>query len=67
LGDPVQSTSIRFSMDGQYNEFSAIRQGMPITIKGILNGFNKDQTGLLGDEIVFNRGVWVQSHQAPKK
>lgn len=61
LGDPAQNTSIRFAMDGAFPEFSAIHKGMSVTIKGLLNGFNKDQTGLLGDEIVFNRGVWVQS------
>jgi hypothetical protein len=59
LGDSLQNTSIRFSMDGSRQEFSAMHPGMPVTIKGILNGFSKDQTGLLGDEIVFNRGVWV--------
>ncbi|MGN6420517.1 MAG: OB-fold protein [Pseudobacter sp.] len=62
LGDTVQSASIRMSMDSTWKEISTIHKGMPITIKGILNGYSKDPTGLLGDEIVFNRGVLV-SHQ----
>lgn len=61
LKDPLQSASIRFSMEAPFNDFSAIHPGMQVIIKGILNGFNKDQTGLLGDEIVFNRAVWVQA------
>lgn len=60
LGDAAQNASIRFAMDGAYPEFSAMHKGMTVTIKGLLNGFSKDQTGLLGDEIVFNRGIWVQ-------
>ena len=61
LGDSLQRASIRFSMDGPWNEISGIQQGMIVTIKGILNGYSKDQTGLLGDEIVFNRGVWIRN------
>lgn len=60
LGDSVQSASIRISMDTLDQEISAIHKGMPVTIKGILNGYSKDATGLLGDEIVFNRGVLVK-------
>lgn len=60
LGDSLQTASIRFSMEGTWNEFSDIQEGMVVSIKGILNGYNKDQTGLLGDEIVFNRGVLIR-------
>lgn len=60
LGDSVQSASIRVSMDTLDQEISTIHKGMPVTIKGILNGYSKDATGLLGDEIVFNRGVLVK-------
>jgi len=60
LGDSVQSASIRISMDTLDQEISTIHKGMPVTIKGILNGYSKDATGLLGDEIVFNRGVLVK-------
>lgn len=60
IGDTSLQTSIRFSMDGKWNEYSVIHNGMLITLKGMLNGYNKDQTGLLGDEIIFNRGVWMQ-------
>lgn len=60
LGDSAQSASIRISMDTLYQEISTIHKGMPVTIKGILNGYSKDATGLLGDEIVFNRGVLVK-------
>ncbi|QEC41807.1 hypothetical protein FSB84_08920 [Pseudobacter ginsenosidimutans] len=56
LGDSLQRASIRFSMEGPWNEISDIQEGMIVSIKGILNGYSKDQTGLLGDEIVFNRG-----------
>lgn len=60
LGDSAQSASIRISMDTLDQEISTIHKGMPVTIKGILNGYSKDATGLLGDEIVFNRGVLVK-------
>ncbi|WP_127129096.1 OB-fold protein [Pseudoflavitalea rhizosphaerae] len=60
LGDSLQTASIRFSMDGTWNEISDIQEGMVVSIKGILNGYSKDQTGLLGDEIVFNRGVLIR-------
>lgn len=60
LGDTAQSVSIRMSMDTSWKEISTVHQGMPVTIKGILNGYSKDPTGLLGDEIVFNRGVLVK-------
>lgn len=61
LGDLPHTTSIRFSMEGPYSEVSSIHQGMSVTIQGILNGLSKDPTGLLGDEIVFNRAVWIHS------
>lgn len=61
LGDSLQNASIRFSMDEAWNEISAIQAGMTVTIKGMLNGYSKDQTGLLGDEIVFNRGIWIRN------
>ncbi|NML20359.1 hypothetical protein HHL16_05715 [Pseudoflavitalea sp. G-6-1-2] len=60
MGDTSQPTSIRFSMDGQWTDYTLIHSGMSVTLKGMLNGYNKDQTGLLGDEIIFNRGVWMQ-------
>lgn len=59
LGDASLSSSIRISMDTPCNEISTIHKGMPVTIKGILNGYSEDASGLLGNEIVFNRGVLV--------
>lgn len=59
LGEASLASSIRISMDTPCNEISTIHKGMPVTIKGILNGYSEDASGLLGNEVVFNRGVLI--------
>jgi tRNA_anti-like len=60
LGDSTNSTSVRCSMDSAHNkeaiEFGDAFKGVKINIKGICTGFSKDDTGLIGSDIMLNHG-----------
>lgn len=58
MGDTNQLSSVRFSMDSSFvQQAAAVKRGMTITVKGAITGFKKDDTGLLGDDVEFNRCV----------
>jgi tRNA_anti-like len=57
MGDTTNSTSVRCSMDSAHNnEASALKEGTPVNVKGICTGFSKDDTGLIGSDIMLNHG-----------
>ncbi len=61
MGDTNILSSLRFSMDtSSAIKAAAVQRGMSITVKGAITGFKKDETGLLGDDIEFNRCVIQQ-------
>jgi hypothetical protein len=54
LGDSASMSSVRCSMDSSHNpEAQALKEGVPITVKGICTGFNADE--LLGSDVLLNR------------
>jgi hypothetical protein len=62
LGDTTgQPASVRCLLDStQVKQAIVLRRGDPITIKGAITGFNKDDTGLLGSDVELNRCVLVE-------
>jgi tRNA_anti-like len=55
FGDSITNTSIRCSMDSVHNiEAGAIKEGGQINVKGTCTGFSKDDTGLIGSDIMLN-------------
>lgn len=58
MGDTNQLSAIRFSMDSSFvPQAVLVQRGRMLTVKGAITGFKKDDTGLLGDDIEFNRCV----------
>lgn len=59
LGDTArQSSSVRCLLDStQVKQAIVLKRGDPITIKGAITGFIKDDTGLLGSDVELNRCV----------
>jgi len=56
LGDSVQRSSVRCSLDSNHHsEANLVRQGGAVRIKGICSGFNKEE--LLGSDVVLVRCV----------
>jgi hypothetical protein len=61
LGKPGSLSGIRCAIDTTFRDEAAeLRQGEVITIKGIVTGFQKDETGLLGSDVILNRAVLAQ-------
>lgn len=57
IGDTASLNSVRCSMDSIYNiEATALKQGIPISVKGICTGYNADEMGL-GSDIILNRSL----------
>jgi tRNA_anti-like len=55
IGDTISTTSVRCSMDSAHNmEASSLKEGTKINVKGICTGFSKDDTGLIGSDIMLN-------------
>jgi tRNA_anti-like len=55
LGDSISQSSVRCSMDTVHAADAAnIVKGSSATIRGSINGFNKDETGLLGSDVILN-------------
>jgi tRNA_anti-like len=58
FGDSTNSTSIRCSMDSAHNkeavELADAAKGVKINVKGTCTGFSKDDTGLIGSDIMLN-------------
>jgi hypothetical protein len=58
LGDEADMSSVRCQLDSTSGAMvSNLQPGKPITIKGAITGFNKDETGLLGSDVQLNRCV----------
>jgi hypothetical protein len=58
LGDGASLSSVRCSMDSTHTEtLTGLFKGELITIKGIVAGYNADDTGLLGSDVQMNRCV----------
>jgi hypothetical protein len=58
LAGPQSMTSVRCAMDTGYkSEVVNVKKSLPISIKGTITGYQKDETGLLGSDIKLNRCV----------
>jgi hypothetical protein len=58
LGDTTDMSGVRCVLDSSARSTTAsLQQGVVITIKGAITGFNKDETGLLGSDVQLNRCV----------
>ena len=56
LGETGSMSSVRCSMDTTHlTEVALIKEGQTINIKGVCNGFNRDE--LLGSDVILNRCV----------
>lgn len=56
--DAESNAIIRCVIDSSIkNDLKNITAGNIIRVKGLCTGFNKDDTGLLGDEVILNRCV----------
>jgi hypothetical protein len=57
-------SAVRCAMDTLFtNELMTLKKDQTITIKGMFTGFQKDDTGLLGSDIILNRCVIEKSQQ----
>ena len=55
LGDMVNPSSVRCSMDTVHNEDAArLTAGSSATVRGMCTGFNKDEMGI-GSDVILNR------------
>jgi hypothetical protein len=62
LGEAGSMSSVRCSMDTlQVKQATTVKAGQPLTVKGALSGFNKDE--LLGSDVILNRCV-IQSDKS---
>lgn len=58
LRDNMSMSSVRCSMDSTHNaSIVDLSEGAAVTIKGIVTGYNADETGLLGSDVQMNRCV----------
>lgn len=58
LGESSGMSGIRCSMDTSFKtEAAALKTGDHVIIKGMFTGYQKDETGLLGSDIILNRAV----------
>jgi hypothetical protein len=58
LGDTSDMSGVRCVLDSAaISNIGSLQKGAPITIKGAITGFNKDETGLLGSDVQLNRCV----------
>lgn len=57
IGDTASLNSVLCSMDNIHNiEATALKKGIPISVKGICTGYNADVMGL-GSDIILNRSL----------
>ena len=67
LKDSGSMSAVRCAMDSLFaNELVRFQQGQTITIKGMFTGYQKDETGLLGSDIILNRCV-IDATQTTKR
>ena len=58
LGNANSMSSVRCAMDSLFaSEVTSLHQGESATVKGMFTGYHKDETGLLGSDIILNRCV----------
>ena len=58
LGDTSSMSSVRCAMDSLFAaDVNMLQKGQATSIKGMFTGFQKDETGLLGSDIILNRCV----------
>lgn len=58
LGDTSSMSSVRCAMDSVFaSAVNTLQQGQVTGVKGIFTGYQKDDTGLLGSDIILNRCV----------
>ncbi|HEY6976590.1 MAG TPA: hypothetical protein VH396_09870 [Chitinophagaceae bacterium] len=58
LGDETSLSSVRCSLDSTHmNVLQNLHTGEKVTVKGIITGYNADETGLLGSDIQMNRCI----------
>lgn len=62
LGDSQSLSSVRCSMDTTHNQDAAhLTNGSSATVRGSCNGFNKDESGLLGSDVILNYCVIIST------
>jgi hypothetical protein len=67
LGNAASMSSVRCAMDSLFaSEVLSLKKDQTITIKGMFTGFQKDETGLLGSDIILNRCV-IEKPQTNKQ
>ncbi|MEI9911904.1 MAG: hypothetical protein WDO71_21035 [Bacteroidota bacterium] len=60
LGDSASQSSVRCSMDTVYAaDAASLAAGSSATVRGSCNGFNKDETGLIGSDVILNYCVII--------
>ena len=60
LGSSADPSAVRCSIDSVHtNAIAAWQKGFQVSVKGLLVGFNPDETGLLGSDVELNRCVPV--------
>jgi len=60
LGERAGHSSIRCAMDSSHEAaIPSPGTGQVMVLKGLLIGFNRDETGLLGSDVQLTRCVWV--------
>jgi len=67
LGNPNSMSSVRCAMDSLFTtDVQLLQKGQATTVKGMFTGYQKDETGLLGSDIILNRCV-VEINQKNKQ
>jgi hypothetical protein len=62
LGDSSNMSAVRCALDTIHHQDAAsVIPGSSAILRGNCTGFNKDETGLLGSDVILNRSVIVQS------
>ncbi|MEO6001282.1 MAG: hypothetical protein ABIN89_30805 [Chitinophagaceae bacterium] len=58
LGSSNSMSSVRCAMDSVFaSDIHSLQKGQATTVKGMFTGYQKDETGLLGSDIILNRCV----------
>lgn len=58
LGDTSSMSSVRCAMDSAFaSAVDILHKGQTTAVKGMFTGYQKDETGLLGSDIIMNRCV----------
>ena len=64
LGDTTDMSSVRCAMDSlHFKEAYNLKPFSSISVKGFFTGYEKDDTGILGDDIKLNRCVLMKNEK----